>query len=255
MIPNPILKVLSTMNGCHVRALLMGGQACVLYGAAEFSRDVDFAILADASNLRRLRRALDELQAEQVNVPPLSLQHLVHGHSIHFRCHIPAAEGLRVDVMAKMRGVAPFPELWKRRTTVRNRAGETIEVLALPDLVHAKKTQSDKDWPMLRRLLEADYAAAQGRGNKQRVEFWLRELRTPQLLSAVATAHPKLAGRVAQERPLLEFALKSQEPKLREALAREESVERQRDRTYWQPLKAELEKLRHSLRGSARGAA
>ncbi len=29
-----------------VEALLMGGQACVLYGAAEFSRDADFAILA-----------------------------------------------------------------------------------------------------------------------------------------------------------------------------------------------------------------
>jgi hypothetical protein len=25
----------------------MGGQACVFYGAAEFSRDTDFAVLAD----------------------------------------------------------------------------------------------------------------------------------------------------------------------------------------------------------------
>jgi hypothetical protein len=30
-----------------VRCLLMGGQACVFYGAAEFSREVDFALLAD----------------------------------------------------------------------------------------------------------------------------------------------------------------------------------------------------------------
>jgi hypothetical protein len=29
----------------QVRALLMGGQACVFYGAAEFSRDTDLAIL------------------------------------------------------------------------------------------------------------------------------------------------------------------------------------------------------------------
>jgi len=47
----------------------MGGQACVLYGAAEFSRDVDFAILADTGNLRRLRSALKELQAEVIAVP------------------------------------------------------------------------------------------------------------------------------------------------------------------------------------------
>ena len=46
MIPNPIRKVLSSMRAHRVRALLMGGQACVFYGAAEFSRDADFVILA-----------------------------------------------------------------------------------------------------------------------------------------------------------------------------------------------------------------
>jgi hypothetical protein len=29
----------------------MGGQACVLYGAAEFSRDLDLALLPDPANL------------------------------------------------------------------------------------------------------------------------------------------------------------------------------------------------------------
>ena len=46
-----------------------GGQACVLYGAAEFSRDTDFAILAERENLEILRRALDDLQAETIAVP------------------------------------------------------------------------------------------------------------------------------------------------------------------------------------------
>ena len=52
----------------------MGGQACVFYGAAEFSRDTDFAILADAANLARLRKALAELQAEPIAVPPFNLK-------------------------------------------------------------------------------------------------------------------------------------------------------------------------------------
>jgi hypothetical protein len=43
------------MQQHRVRALLMGGQACVFYGAAEFSRDADLAILADARNLFRER--------------------------------------------------------------------------------------------------------------------------------------------------------------------------------------------------------
>ena len=46
MTRNPILKVLSLIRTHRVRALLMGGQACVFYGAAEFSRDTDLAVLA-----------------------------------------------------------------------------------------------------------------------------------------------------------------------------------------------------------------
>ena len=53
----------------HVRHLLMGGQACVLYGAAEFSRDADLAIVADAENLQRFQTALDDLRAERIAVP------------------------------------------------------------------------------------------------------------------------------------------------------------------------------------------
>ena len=47
MIPSRIQKVLSTMAARQVRALLMGGQACVFYGAAEFSRVTDLFNLAD----------------------------------------------------------------------------------------------------------------------------------------------------------------------------------------------------------------
>ena len=39
----------------------MGGQACVSYGAAEFSRDVDVIVLLDPDNLTHLQAALDEL--------------------------------------------------------------------------------------------------------------------------------------------------------------------------------------------------
>jgi len=48
LIPNPIRKVLSSMRARRVRALLMGGQACVFYGAAEFS--LDFRTLRPVSS-------------------------------------------------------------------------------------------------------------------------------------------------------------------------------------------------------------
>ena len=49
LIPSPIRKALSTIRRHQVAHLLMGGQACVLYGAAEFSRDLDLALLPDPS--------------------------------------------------------------------------------------------------------------------------------------------------------------------------------------------------------------
>lgn len=60
MIRNQIHKVLSTFQSCGVHALLMGGQACVFYGAAEFSRDTDFAIATDPENMGRIEAALAE---------------------------------------------------------------------------------------------------------------------------------------------------------------------------------------------------
>ena len=97
----------------------MGGQACVFYGAAEFSRDTDFAILAGNANLARLRKALSELQAKVIAVPPFEPKYLQRGHAIHFRCQHAEAAGMRVDIMSKMRGVDAFPKLWRRRTMIQ----------------------------------------------------------------------------------------------------------------------------------------
>lgn len=227
----------------------MGGQACVLYGAAEFSRDADFAILASAANLQRLRGALDDLQAEVIAVPPFEVRHLESGHPIHFRCRHPDARGFRVDVMARLRGVDPFASLWARRTTWDLPAGVRIDSLALPDLVASKKTQRDKDWPMLRRLVEASYDQGFSQPTPERIAFWLRELRTPELLMDAVRWFPDEARRTSQDRPALNAALALDPEAIREQLAAEEAHERALDRAYWAPLKTELEMLRRERHG------
>ena len=249
MIPSRIRKVLSTMAEHRVRALLMGGQACVFYGATEFSRDTDLLILADAANLSRLEAALQDLQAECIAVPPLTLDYLKRGHAVRFRCHNPEAANIRVDVMSRLRGVDEFEALWSRRTTLTDEDDAVYELLSLPDLVQAKKTQRGKDWPMLQRLLEAHYLRHRDDATSEHQHFWLHELRTPELLVEATQRWPKLAEQTASQRPLLLLAKSGQLDPLREALLAEEQTERQHDRTYWQPLKAELEQLRHSKRG------
>ncbi|MBF0545785.1 MAG: hypothetical protein HQM08_15185 [Candidatus Riflebacteria bacterium] len=70
MTPNQIHKVLSTIQKHQVKYLLMGGQACVLYGGAEFSRDTDLAIFCQSENLQKLQAAMNELHAKVIAVPP-----------------------------------------------------------------------------------------------------------------------------------------------------------------------------------------
>jgi len=236
------------MQRHRVRALLMGGQACVLYGAAEFSRDTDFAIFARPANLKRLRAALAELQAAVIAIPPFDLRYLRRGHAVHFRCRVPGASGLRIDVMTRMRGVAPFPTLWRRRTTVRLPGRLVVQLLSLPDLVQAKKTQRDKDWPMLRRLVEAHYFAHRGAARPEHRQFWFCELRTADLLVEVARRWPGAARRASVGRPLLRWALRARPTALEKALAREEAAERAADRRYWEPLERELATLRRTRR-------
>jgi hypothetical protein len=54
-LPPDIRHVFAAFAGGGVKCLLMGGQAWVHYGAAEFSKDIDFAILCDDEILAGLR--------------------------------------------------------------------------------------------------------------------------------------------------------------------------------------------------------
>jgi hypothetical protein len=230
-----------------VRNLLMGGQACVFYGAAEFSRDLDLVVLLDDANLGRLNNALSELDASPIAFPPLSPDALARGHAVHFRCHRPDVSGLRIDVMSRLRGVPSFEQLWERRTSIEAE-GETIDLLSLPDLVNAKKTQRDRHWPMIRRLLEqAFYSTVEP--SAQSVGFWLAELRSPELLVEVAERYPAAAEQ--SPRPAVQAALRQERAAIEEELEAEEKAERAADRLYWEPLKEELRQLRLARRNQA----
>lgn len=248
MIPSPIRRALFTIRRHRVAHLLMGGQACVLYGAAEFSRDLDLALLPDSANIDRLEAALAELEAEVIAVPPLDIRHLDEGLAVHFRCRRTDVAGLRIDVMTRFRGVSPFADLWERRTTFDFGDEEILDVMALPDLVAAKKTQRDKDWPMIRRLVEVNYLTHRDEPTAERVRFWLLELRTPEILAEVAGSHPAEVEQLASQRPLLRLAARGNvdSEALGRALRDEEEAERRLDVEYWRPLRARIERLRRA---------
>ncbi len=249
MIQSPIHKALLTFQRCDLRYLLMGGQACILYGGAEFSRDIDITISTEPEGLTAFREALAELKAETIFVPPLDATVLQRGHACHFRCHTPDTEGLRIDVMAVLRGCPPFAELWERRTVIDLPEVGEIGLLSLPDLVRAKKTQRDKDWPMIRRLLEADIQNFRRDPDAEQPLFWLRECRTPGLLIDLAKAYESICTQVPERSAILNAALQGEAASLTTLLAEEEQGEREADRAYWTPLTEELRDMRRSRGG------
>lgn len=222
----------------------MGGQACIWYGAAEFSRNTDIAVLASDDNIAVLKNALRDLQAKRITVPPFERQYLTRGHAIHFRSYHPHAMNMRIDIMSTMRGVDPFDQLWSRRNVLSAEHDLSFSVLSLPDLVGAKKTQRDKDWPMIRRLIESDYLAQKSPAAEQ-VKFWLLESRTPEMLVVLAQQYRSQTQALLQFRPdVLQTVVGGNVSSIMDALQQEEKNIREIDRNYWFPLKKELEYLR-----------
>jgi hypothetical protein len=122
--------------------------------------------------------------------------------------------------------------------------------MALSDLISAKKTQRDKDWPMIRRLVEAHFANHHTSATDDQVRFWLRESRTADMLIQLTAKFPEIATEVCSQRPLIEAATNADRDRLQSALADEELLERKTDRQYWEPLKRELEQIRRERRQS-----
>lgn len=226
----------------------MGGQACVFYGAAQFSKDVDFLILADEENFAGLLDALAELEAVRIAVPKFSPDVLDRGHAVHFRCQAQGVAGLRIDIMTRLRSLEDFPKLWERRTTIIGEDGSEINLMGIPDLVEAKKTQREKDWPMISALVEEHYHSLGHEPNPERIDFWLRESRTPERLNQLTHRFPQETSHLVSNRPLLALARDGDMPLLRAALDAEVRAEQEKDRQYWEPLKREMEIFRREER-------
>ena len=230
-------------------ALLMGGQACVFYGAAQFSKDIDFLILSEDENFEGLHAALGEMKATRIAVPGFDPRVLDRGHAVHYRCKASGVEGLRVDIMTKLRDLPDFSILWDRRTTITESDGQKIDLLSVPDLVNAKKTQRMKDWPMISALVEGHYDQYTSEPNPSRIDFWLRESRVEDRLIDLVVRFPaEAAAMAASTRPLLTLAITPDLPRLREALDAEVRAEQEKDRIYWEPLKREMEEFRRAER-------
>ena len=82
-----------------------------------------------------------------------------------------------------------------------------------------------------------------------RIDFWLREARSPEQLLDLTARFGSEAMALQPARPLLACALAGNVPELRAALDAEVRAEQDKDRIYWEPLKREMEAFRRAERG------
>jgi hypothetical protein len=79
-----------------------------------------------------------------------------------------------------------------------------------------------------------------------RVDFWLRECRTPEILCELATLFIQEAMELQSIRPLLAAAIQQDFDQVEQTLEHERQAEMATDKAYWAPLRQELERLGRS---------
>ena len=115
--------------------------------------------------------------------------------------------------------------------------------MSIEDLVRAKQTQRNKDWPMLARLVERVYFDVRDSPAQEELNFLLRELRNTELLVDAVARFPLAAQEIAPHRPAVQAALSGDVDQVYAALRTEQDEAIRRDRLWWEPLKRELEQF------------
>jgi hypothetical protein len=132
----------------RVHYLLISGQACVLYGASQFTEDIDLWIRPTPGDVAGLKRALGSVGARVHKLtPPLRLSFVRRGHGFHFL--IPPDTYL--DVMGRPPRVGPFAKAWRRSRRIATDWGR-LPVVAPEDLVLLKQTNRPSDYEAISNL-------------------------------------------------------------------------------------------------------
>jgi hypothetical protein len=226
---------LGSLESKGVHALLISGQACVAYGASQFTEDIDLWVNPARRDFEGLLRILARAGAKAHKLtPPLDLGFLRKGHGFHFL--VPPAT--YIDVMGVPPRVGPFSGAWARARRMITDWGK-LRVVAPEDLVLLKRTNRPGDYEAISNLVRL---RVEEEPERRRVIRWALEntFDADDLIDFAGRA--RRLGVPRPRRPAL-AAL----PRRREAarlLALEAHRVQERGRRYWLPLLRELKRLR-----------
>jgi hypothetical protein len=146
------------LNEHRVRYLVVGAYAVIYYAEPRYTKDLDVWVESTKENAGKVWKALAGFGAplEGVSVDDFTNPELIYQIGV---------EPNRIDIMMALPGVE-FAGAWSRRVA-SSYGRETINILDLDDLIHAKKT-TDRDSDRLDlKLLDEAKKVRQTKGNER----------------------------------------------------------------------------------------
>jgi hypothetical protein len=102
-----IEEVMSMLNVCRVKYLLIGGLASVLHGVPRTTVDIDIAVLPSEANVRR---TIDALKKVGLTCDTENADDIIAQGGITF------SNKLSIDVLTSLPGKMDFESIWERRS-------------------------------------------------------------------------------------------------------------------------------------------
>ena len=192
--PLDFLKIFAgQLRGAGIPFAITSGMACVHYGLQQITKDSDWIIPADA--LERLRELLSKREGDlppwrvsyrQIFGAPLEAEFMQHGWTSHLSIWDSAASvEHKVDIFSK-------PPRVKAEELIADPDGWASQHV----VAQMKKTDRDRDWPIVDGLGQRLWAA-------QLVTGLLHITNVARLRAAWAAADESTRQRMAARRPLL----------------------------------------------------
>jgi hypothetical protein len=233
-----------------VRYLVISGQACILYGASQFTEDIDLWIQPRPENLASFLRAIARVKARVYKLtPPITMRFLRKGHGFHFRI----GRDLFLDVMGRPPRVGRFREAFARAREFRTDWGR-LKVSAPEDLVLLKRTNRPGDYEAISNLVRLRV-----REDEEDAAVLRWALSNTFDVSDLVDFTLRAAGRLRRwpSRPALQALLPLTDParlserRIRRAarlLAVEMGGVQEQGRRYWRPIVSDLKRLQRTGR-------
>ena len=148
MSPNSHFKeLLSALNRCEAKYLVVGGYAVMLYTEPRYTKDLDIWIEATELNAQRVYRALAEFGAPLQKIAPAEFSK----PDLIYQLGMPPS---RIDVLTSITSVS-FADAWPRRKEA-DFDGVPATFVHIDDLlINKRSTGRDTDLLDCKRLEEA----------------------------------------------------------------------------------------------------